>query len=147
MDLRLPSTPGTPSGASGPMKLDPGDSFRRLLPSEQQLACVCALFGGGTAEALLENLHAASAGRLREAVRSLSALDRPHRLKIFSRSLAGSKPTKTNELLPPRLAAVMALASPAGEAVAHPGASAYLEEAKNAHPALRTYAVRSRTSR
>ena len=106
----------------GGAKTDPGDSFRLLLPSEQQLACVCALFGGAGAEALVENLSAARAPRIREAVRSLMALDRVHRLKVFARALGRAHGGwRTDE----RTA----------------------KEASKAHPALKVYAVRSRGSR
>jgi hypothetical protein len=130
VELPVSITPSGANGVSTPGKVEPGESFRRLLPSEQQLACVCALFGGARAGALIENLQASGADRLRDAVKSLAGLDRAHRLKIFVRALAASKlPTRAPERIPPRLEAVMALAAP------------------GAHSALRTYAVRSRTSR
>ena len=133
----------TPSGGSGPFK-DPGDAFRLLSPSEQQLACVCAVLGGANAEGLIEGLIASKAQRLRDAIRALLALDQRHRLKVFSRSMSLARPAATAENPPARIAAVLTLSNPGRDSFNHPEANRLLDEAQNAHPALRTYAVRSR---
>jgi hypothetical protein len=150
MELELPSDVSGPSSreGSGSFKTDPGEAFRRLSPADQQLACVCALFGAPRTELLIENLTPQKIPGLREAIRALVALDRPHRLKIFARSLGPqAKDVRQCDRIPPRLVAILALANPGREAFVHADAARLLDEAKRAHPALRTYAVRSRTFR
>ncbi len=97
---------------------DPTAVLRTLNPAERQLASVCALLAGARGVDLATGIAAGRVGVMKTAVAALAGLDRARKLRLFARSMTGSsRAARTARPIPPQ-----------------------------AHPAMRLFAVRSRTS-